>query len=138
MIVKDSSSVPADGFYEWRKVDRGKVPMRIVLKSREPFSFAGLWDRWKKPDGTELESFTIITTEPNDLLRPIHDRMPVILSQEDEENWLHPTDVKTTAELQSLLRPYPSELMEAYSVSKIVNSPVNDGSECIAPASSIE
>jgi len=70
--------VPADGFYEWRKEGKRKVPMWVHLKTKEPFAFAGLWDVWRKPDGKRVESFTIITTEPNELVRPIHNRMPVI------------------------------------------------------------
>ena len=114
--------VLADGFYEWRKVDgtRAKVPMRFVLKSREPFAFAGLWDIWIKPDGGEIRSFTIITTEPNDLMKRIHNRMPAILRREDEERWCD-LDLKEA----------PKLLMEAYDVSTLVNSPRNDNPECI-------
>lgn len=122
--------VLADGFYEWRKVQGGKIPMRLVLKGREPFSFAGLWDSWQRPDGGEHQSFTIITTISNDLLKPIHDRMPVILQPEGEEKWLAP-DVKDMAALVSFLKPFPSNLMEAYEVSRLVNSPMNDRPECI-------
>jgi putative SOS response-associated peptidase YedK len=80
--------VPADGFYEWRKEAKRKVPMWFHLKSKEPFAFAGLWDTWRKPNGNSLETFTIVTTDPNELMRPIHNRMPVILCREDEEQWL--------------------------------------------------
>src|SRR5262245_39616756 len=80
--------IPADGFYEWRKEGKRKVPMWVHLKTKEPFGLAGLWDVWRKPDGKRVESFTIITTEPNEMLRPIHNRMPVILRPEDEEQWL--------------------------------------------------
>jgi putative SOS response-associated peptidase YedK len=126
--------VLADGFYEWRKL-KGKrtgVPMRFTLKSREPFAFAGLWDAWKKPDGDILLSFTIITTEANELLRPIHDRMPVILRPRDEDKWLDP-DLKNVDHLIPLLLPYPSDMMEGYEVSTLVNSPKNDVPECIMP-----
>jgi len=123
--------VLADGFYEWRKEGKGKVPMRCTLRGGEPFSFAGLWDSWKKPAGGELFSFTIITTQANDLLRPIHERMPVILSKEGEEKWLDP-DFK---EVHELLVPYPAEMMEFYDVSKLVNSPRNDLPQCISPLS---
>jgi putative SOS response-associated peptidase YedK len=122
--------VLADGFYEWQKRERGKLPMRFVLKDREPFAFAGLWDRWRRPDGNELQSFTIITTGANDLLRPVHDRMPVILDREGEGEWLN-MDLKDTTKLIPLLKPYPSGDMEAYCVSKLVNSPTNDRPECI-------
>ena len=98
--------IPADGFYEWRKEGRRKVPMWVHLKSKESFGLAGLWDVWRKLDGKKVESFTIITTEPNDLIQPIHNRMPVILRPEDEEQWL---DVSRTpfVKAKSLLKPYP-------------------------------
>ena len=126
--------VPADGFYEWQKVDGSKIkiPMRIVLKSREPFAFAGLWDTWQKPDGSELQSFTIITTEPNELMRTIHNRMPVILHETDEETWLD-QDFTDTSKLSELLTPYPTVEMESYEVSPMVNSPWNDSPACIRP-----
>ncbi|MCZ6905774.1 MAG: SOS response-associated peptidase [Deltaproteobacteria bacterium] len=122
--------VLADGFYEWQKRERGKLPIRFVLKDRGPFAFAGLWDSWRKPDGSELQSFTIITTGANDLLRPVHERMPVILDRKCEEEWLD-LDLKNTAKLIPLLKAYPSRDMEAYCVSKMVNSPTNDRPECI-------
>jgi putative SOS response-associated peptidase YedK len=80
--------IPADGFYEWRMEGRRKVPMWVHLKTKEPFGLAGLWDVWWKPDGKRVKSFTIITTEPKELVRPIHNRMPVILQPEDEDQWL--------------------------------------------------
>lgn len=130
--------VLADGFYEWRKVDgaRAKVPMRFVLKSREPFAFAGLWDIWKKPDGSEVRSFTIITTEPNDLMRPIHNRMPCLLRPQDEEKWLDP-DLRDATKLLPVLAPYPAKEMEAYEVSTLVNSPRNDSPECVKQARAV-
>ena len=76
---------PCGRFYEWRKESKRKVPIWVHLTSREPFGLAGLWDVWRKPDGRKVESFTIITTEPNELVRPIHNRIPVILRPEDEE-----------------------------------------------------
>ena len=108
--------------------------MWVHLRSREPFGLAGLWDVWRKPDGKRVESFTIITTEPNELLRPIHNRMPVILRPEDEEQWL---DASRTsfAKARSVLEPYPEELMDAHDVSMIVNSAKYDGPECIQPVS---
>ena len=129
--------IPADGFYEWRKEGKRKVPMWVHLKSREPFGLAGLWDVWRKPDGKRVESFTIITTEPNELVRPIHNRMPVILRREDEEQWL---DASRTpfVKAKSLLKPYPEELMDAHDVSPIVNSAKYDGPECIQPVSDDE
>jgi putative SOS response-associated peptidase YedK len=106
----------------------------VHLKSREPFGLAGLWDVWRKPDGKRVESFTIITTEPNELVRPVHNRMPVILRPEDEEQWLD-TSRTTFASARSLLTPYPDELMDAYDVSPVVNSARYDGPECIQPVS---
>ena len=97
--------IPADGFYEWRKEGRRKVPMWVHLRSREPFGLAGLWDVWRKPDGKRVESFTIITTEPNELVRPIHNRMPVILQREDEEQWLDASRTPFT-KAKSLLKSY--------------------------------
>ena len=126
--------IPADGFYEWRKEGKGKVPMWVHLNSREPFGIAGLWDVWRNPNGKRVESFTIITTEPNELIRPIHNRMPVILRPEDEEQWL---DVSHTlfSKARSLLKPYPGELMDAHDVSAIVNSAKYDGPDCVQPVS---
>lgn len=104
LIGKRRCLVLADGFYEWRKEGKRKVPLRIVRKDRQPFAFAGLWDSWRNPDANELHSFTIITTEANDLLRPIHDRMPVILHQTDEQLWLDP-NVNDAAKLRPFLVP---------------------------------
>jgi putative SOS response-associated peptidase YedK len=126
--------VPADGFYEWRftRTSKGKIPMRIRLTSQEPFAMAGLWERWKNAEGKELRTFTIITTGANDALKPIHDRMPVILRRKDEEAWL---DSNTQSKrLTALLAPYPSEEMEAYEVSKLVNNAAVNSPDCIAPA----
>jgi len=130
LVGKRRCLVLADGFYEWRKEGKGKVPMRFLVKDKDPFAFAGLWDTWRKPDGSELRSFTIITTQANDLLRQIHERMPVILYKRDEEKWLDP-NISDPVRLLPLLASYPSELMEAYDVSTLVNSPMNDLPECI-------
>jgi putative SOS response-associated peptidase YedK len=96
-----------------------------------------LWDVWRKPDGKRVESFTIITTEPNELVRPVHNRMPVILQPKDEEQWL---DVSRTTftKARSLFQPLPAELMDAHDVSPIVNSAKYDGPECIQPVSDDE
>ena len=133
LIERRRCLVLADGFYEWRKEERSKVPMRFVLKSREAFAFAGLWDRWRKPDGAELRTFTIVTTAANELMRPVHDRMPVILMRQVEEPWLDAASGNAAAIL-SALKPYPPELMEAYDVTTLVNSPKNDRPECVAEA----
>ncbi len=125
--------VLADGFYEWKKTDDGKVPMRITLKSGEPFAFAGLWETWKdRESGELLRTFTIITTTPNDLMVPIHDRMPAMLLPEVEKAWLD--DAAGPEAWRELLRPYPADLMKAYPVSKLVNSPSNESAALIAPA----
>ena len=114
--------VPADGFYEWQQND-GKQPFRIFVKDNPIFSMAGLWERWKSPEGNVIESFNIITTEANSFMKTIHNRMPVILRREDEKTWLASKD---SAEILSLLKPYAPEEMDAYPVSKLVNSARND------------
>ncbi|MGR9087316.1 MAG: SOS response-associated peptidase [Gammaproteobacteria bacterium] len=124
--------VPADGYYEWQAIvgANTKQPWFIALKNRAPMAFAGLWEKWKTPDGGELESCTIIVTEANDFTRSIHDRMPVILEPKDWDSWLEP---KTENDwiLQSLLKPYPDDAMTAWPVSAKVNSPRNDLEECV-------
>jgi len=124
--------IPADGFYEWQPVGRRKQPVYITLKTREPFSFAGLWAAWTAPDGKDIKTCTIITTEANDLLTSIHDRMPVILTREAERVWLDPT-IQDRAQLLPLLTPYPSEEMETYPVSTWVNNPTHDTQQCMIP-----
>ena len=121
--------VLADGFYEWRKEGKGKVPMRFRLKSGELFAFAGLWDAWKQPDGSLLRTYTIVTTEPNDVLRPIHNRMPAMLNNDDAQKWLAVDD--EIAHALTLLKPYPPQMMEGYDVSPLVNNPRNDLPECV-------
>lgn len=124
--------VPADGFYEWQKTPSGKQPMYVRPKDRGVFAFAGLWERWHGPGAPPVESFTIITTDANDLVRPIHDRMPAVLSPELYDRWLDPGNRDTTA-LAALLEPFPSERMEAYPVSSYVNDPNNEGVGCVRP-----
>jgi len=114
--------IVADGFYEWRKVSNKKFPMYIHLRSGQPFGFGGLYDTWKAPDGRTITSCTIITTEPNDVVQPLHNRMPVIISREARSLWLDRA-VQEPAELMPLLQPYDSAAMEAYDVSIQVNSP---------------
>jgi putative SOS response-associated peptidase YedK len=124
--------VPADGFYEWKQEGGRKQPVYIHIKDRKPFAFAGLWERWVGEEDEFIESCTILTTEPNELLDPIHNRMPVILSPQDYDLWLDP-DVQDVTRLKPLLRPYPPEPMTFYPVSLRVNNPRNDDSQCIAP-----
>lgn len=117
--------VPADGFYEWRKEAGGKQPYLIRFADGRLFAFAGLWERWGSGDGEPLETFTILTTTPNSLVQPLHDRMPVILEPRVYDRWLGLVEA-TADDLQSLLGPHPGDRMEAYPVSKRVNSPSND------------
>jgi len=126
--------VLADGFYEWTHSEKkgAKQPYRFVLKNRQPFAFAGLWDEWNNPEGEKLLTFTIITTTANELMESIHDRMPVILHEKDEGMWLDP-QLADTDKLSPLLKPYPSKEMEAYKVSTFVNSPKNNSPKCIEP-----
>lgn len=127
--------VVADGFYEWKAIPgiKRKIPMRIRLKSDEPFAMAGLWDIWKTPEGKELRTFAILTTAPNRDMEPIHNRMPVILSRESEKIWLNPKQ-DDPAKLTPLLSPSPDGQLETYKVSTAVNSPANDKPECLVPA----
>ena len=113
-----------------------KAATLVRLKGGDLFGFAGLWDCWKYPDGLARDhySFTIITTEPNDLVGKAHNRMPVILRPEDEDRWLDP-DLKDPEDLLPMLQPYPSEEMEGYPVTRAVNSPSHNGPDCIAPVS---
>lgn len=124
--------VPADSFYEWRTTPTGKQPYRILLRDEGLFCFAGLWDEWADPEtGEVLDTFTIITTEANALMRPLHERMPVLLHPEEEEEWL--SGEQANEHLLSLLKPYPSEELKAYPVSQLVNSPANDSPEVLEP-----
>lgn len=122
--------VLADGFYEWENETR--TPHYVRMKSGHPFAFAALWERWQSPDGSEILSSAIITTAPNEVIAPVHGRMPVILSPEDYDRWLTPGDV-SSEKLDPLLKPYPSEEMEIYPVSTVVNNPRNDHAACIRP-----
>ncbi|MBG9945242.1 SOS response-associated peptidase [Brevibacillus formosus] len=122
--------VPADGFYEWEQRESGKQPMRIMMKTGEPFAFAGLFDTWMSPEGNKLHTCTIITTKPNEVVKDIHNRMPVILRQQDESTWLDREKFDADL-LQSLLVPYDHEQMKAYPVPAMVGSPKNDLPECI-------
>ncbi len=125
----------ADGFYEWKSQPgtKAKVPHFIFLKSRRPFAFAGLWDEWLSPDGGSVRSATIITTEPNELMAAIHNRMPVILPPSAYAQWLDPAP-QTPDRLLPLLQPFPAEEMSAHPVSTLVNSPSNDRAELVVPA----
>ena len=122
----------ADGFYEWKKEESGRIPVRFQLKEEKPFVFAGLWDR-----NGEFTTSTILTTEANSLVEDVHERMPVMLTNsEDIEKWLN-TDEYSFDQAASVLKPLPREVMKGYQVSTYVNSPKHDTSECIAPVSSV-
>jgi len=126
--------IPADGFYEWRREGNRKVPMWFRLKSREPFAFPGLWDCWVDRDsGSQLHTFTIITTRANALVRRIHYRMPVIYDKDMGRQWLEHSFGASPIALNAVLRPWPLEYMEAWDVSLIVNALANDSAECIRP-----
>jgi putative SOS response-associated peptidase YedK len=124
--------LPADGFYEWKKEGTKKQPVLFRMRDEGPFAFAGLWDRWEGPEGQIIQSCTLLTTEPNELVAPVHDRMPVILPPEAYALWLDPTETEA-ARVQPLLRPYPAEAMTATLVSPRVNSPREDDPGLIAP-----
>jgi len=118
--------IPADGFYEWRK---DKTPFRFTLEDEGLFALAGLWDSWRAPDGKEVRTFTIITTEASPVVKPVHGRMPVILPQEREEYWLDPkADPHTLADLLATFAA-----LKAQPVSKLVNTPANEGPDCAKP-----
>ncbi len=125
--------VPADGFYEWRREGGGKQPYLIRFGDGRLFAFAGLWEHWSPSDGQVLDSFTILTTSPNDVVRPVHDRMPVILPPQHYDRWLGFTEA-SASELQALLCPHPSEGMELHPVSRRVNSPANDDPQVVEPS----
>jgi putative SOS response-associated peptidase YedK len=129
--------VPADGFYEWKKVERKRQPYFIGSADKKPFAFAGLWERWKGPQGDTIESCTILTTDSNDLVQPIHDRMPLILKVEDHDLWLDPA-VQKPEDLQHLLKPYPSEQMTGHPVSPNVNKAAYESADCIEPVAAEE
>ncbi len=125
--------IPASGFFEWKRESKQKQPFYIHPRGEELFSFAALWETWHDPEGEIVESCAIITTEANELMQPIHDRMPVILNWSGEEQWLDPETSKE--DLRSLLVPFASDQMEAYPVSTWVNNAKNQGPKCIEPLS---
>ena len=120
--------IPADGFYEWKRTGRARQAFFFQMSDEAPFAFAGLWDEWKK-DGGAIKSCAIVTTEANELLEPIHDRMPVILPKESWKFWLDPRT--PSAELKDLLRPFPAAAMTSHPVGSKVNSPAIDNEDLI-------
>jgi putative SOS response-associated peptidase YedK len=124
--------LPADGFYEWKKEGKAKQPYRICLEDGAPFGFAGLWERWRDPAGSVMETCAILTTEANEALRAIHHRMPVILDPAGYAAWLDPGETDAVAAL-SLPRPIAARRLVAYPVSRYVNAARNDDPACIEP-----
>jgi putative SOS response-associated peptidase YedK len=124
--------IPADGFYEWKTADGKKQPYLFRLIDNRPFAFAGLWERWHGPEG-DVESCTLITTDANEVVRPVHNRMPVILDRNAYGNWLDP-NVNDKQTLQALLQPFDPSVMIAQAVSLHVNNARNDDPGCLLPA----
>ena len=124
--------IPGDGFYEWTKTANGKQPYCFEVNDGELFAFAGLWDRWKNPDGQWVTTCSILTTTPNAVTSAVHDRMPVILDPDSHDLWLDPGMQDVTA-ISELLKPYDARLMRSYPVSARINHVANDDEECSAP-----
>ncbi len=124
--------VVSDGFYEWKKERGRSVPFFITMKDGKPFGIAGLYETWRAPDGCDIATCTVITTDSNGLLRPLHDRMPAIIPAQERDAWLDP-GTKDPRALATLLKPFGEENMEAYEVSTLVNSAAHDSPECIRP-----
>lgn len=124
--------VPATGFYEWQRAGKRKQPHHICMRDGRVFALGGLWERWEGPEGEQIESYTILTAEANKLVRPLHNRMPVVIAPDQYALWLDPV-CQDAAKLQSLLRPCPPDEMVAYAVGTRVNSPANDDPSCIEP-----
>lgn len=127
---KQRCLIAADGFYEWKKTDHGKQPYYIFLMGHKPFVFAGLWEHWEGEGHKPIDSATIIVTEANKAIAPIHNRMPVILPESTFDEWLDPS-VADKDRLQRLLRPYSSEEMDMYRVSTYVNKPGHNDERCL-------
>ena len=128
--------VLADGFFEWQLVDGRKQPHFVRMRDGTAFGFAGLWERWEDDRYGPIESCTIITTEPNELVRPLHNRMPAIVMPADHDHWLDPR-IRSGQDLRPLLRPFPAALMESYPVSTLVNRTANDVPQCIEPLDTV-
>jgi putative SOS response-associated peptidase YedK len=128
--------VPADGFYEWSGEGKERFPLLVRRRDGTPLGMAGLWESWTSPEGEILDTFTLLTTSPNELMVRFHDRMPVILGPESWDRWLAPTAV-ASEEVLPLLVPCPADWLEAVPVSRAVNSPRTDSSVCIEPAGDV-
>ena len=125
--------IPASGFYEWEAIGRARKPWLFRRRDEAPFGLAGLWESWRGADGGTLETCTVITVEPNELIRPIHNRMPVMLAPENFEQWLDPSTTEPE-KITPLLRPTAAETMTALAVSTHVSNVRHEGPDCIAPA----
>ena len=125
--------IPADGFYEWKKEGAGKRPFYVRRRDGAPFAFAGIWERWEGTGGEAVETCAILTTEPNELLAPLHDRMPLIVPPEEYGRWLDPS-LRAPERLAPLLRPFPSAALEAFPVGREVNNPRADDPSLIRAA----
>jgi putative SOS response-associated peptidase YedK len=130
-FVRRRCLIPSDGFYEWRTVGKQKQPIHFRMRGGRLFAFAGLWERWNSPDGITLESCTVITTTANELVRPVHDRMPVILGPGRYGEWLDPK-VTDGGLLLPLLAPWPAEEMAAVPANPVVNNARNEGPACLS------
>lgn len=129
-IRKRRCLIPADGFYEWKKDGKAKIPHWIHIRDEALLAFAGIWERWISADGEVLDSCCIITTTPNEVAAQVHDRMPVILAKDDHDVWLDP-EATDPERLRPLMVPYPTEEMHLYPVGSKVNSPRCDDAECV-------
>jgi putative SOS response-associated peptidase YedK len=132
LLVRRRCVIPADGFYEWQGEGPSRTPHFIRARDGGLLALAALWDRWRRAEDPAIETFTILTCEPNELVRPIHDRMPVILGPDGIETWLDAT-LADPAPLVALLRPAPAASLEAWPVSRAVNSARNEGPELVEP-----
>ena len=132
-MKRRSCIIPASGFYEWKRLpgEKRKQPYYIYHSEGEILAMAGLWERWSSEDGAMLDSCTILTTRANEVLQPVHDRMPVFLHGSDFESWLNATEADTTS-LSKLFEPYPADALRRHPVSTLVNSPKNDGPELLS------
>ena len=129
-LKKRRCLIPADAFYEWQKLnEKARLPFAFGMQSGEPYAFAGLWERWKPKKGEPLETFTILTTDPNELAEPVHDRMPVILERRDYSRWMEAGELERPP--VDLLRPYPAEKMRSWPVNERVGNVRNDDPELL-------
>ncbi len=124
--------IPASGFFEWGTTLTGKAPHYVTMRDGSPLAFAGIWDSWKTPEGNVLESCSILTTAANSIVSPLHDRMPVILHPTELDLWLD-RSMNNPENLKRLYQPYPSESMQEWEVSKLVNKPDHETPDTIQP-----